>query len=85
MRCSEVDVELLVVLLGALSLNAETHPRGADDGQHAFGDGAGAAVVSAEGNQLLSMVQGSDGAGGMALKCETRPVNKLYRQLGAQN
>ena len=33
-----------------------------------FGDGAGAAVVSAEGSQLLSMVQGSDGdVTGMAL------------------
>lgn len=50
-----------------------------------FGDGAGAAVVSDEGNQLLSMVQGSDGAGGMALMCENRPVNNIYRQLGPQN
>jgi 3-oxoacyl-[acyl-carrier-protein] synthase-3 len=50
-----------------------------------FGDGAGAAVVSADGDQLLSMVQGSDGAGGMALKCDNRPVNNLYRQLGAQH
>lgn len=50
-----------------------------------FGDGAGAAVVSAEGSQLLSMVQGSDGAGGMVLHCENRPVNNLYRQLGAQH
>ena len=33
-----------------------------------FGDGAGAVVVSAEENSLLSMVQGSDGAGGMALQ-----------------
>lgn len=49
-----------------------------------FGDGAGAAVVTAEGNQLLSMVQGSDGAGGMALKCENRPVNNIYRKLGPQ-
>jgi 3-oxoacyl-[acyl-carrier-protein] synthase-3 len=32
-----------------------------------FGDGAGAAVVSAEGDSLLSMVQGANGAGGMAL------------------
>ena len=39
-----------------------------------------AAVVSAEGTQLLSMVQGSDGAGGMALKCDNRPVRNLYRQ-----
>ena len=26
------------------------------------------------------MVQGSDGAGGMALKCDNRPVRNLYRQ-----
>jgi 3-oxoacyl-[acyl-carrier-protein] synthase-3 len=50
-----------------------------------FGDGAGAAVVSASGEQLLGMVQGSDGSGGMALKCDNRPVNNLYRQLGAQH
>lgn len=49
-----------------------------------FGDGAGAAVVSAEGNQLLSMVQGSDGASGMALRCNNRPVSNLFRQLGAR-
>lgn len=49
-----------------------------------FGDGAGAAVVSADGDQLLGMVQGSDGASGMVLKCDNRPVNNLYRQLGAQ-
>jgi 3-oxoacyl-[acyl-carrier-protein] synthase-3 len=50
-----------------------------------FGDGAGAAVVSAEGSQLLSMVQGSDGPGGAALKCDNRPVNNLYRQMGAKS
>lgn len=50
-----------------------------------FGDGAGAAVVSAEGSQLLSMVQGSDGSGGAALKCDNRPVNNLYHQMGAHN
>lgn len=49
-----------------------------------FGDGAGAAVVSAEGGELLSMVQGADGASGMALKCDNRPVSNLYRQLGAK-
>lgn len=37
-----------------------------------FGDGAGAAVVSAEGDNLLSMVQGSNGADGMALNCINR-------------
>lgn len=47
-----------------------------------FGDGAGAAVVGA-GSQLLSMVQGSDGTGGMALKCDNRPVNSLFCQKGA--
>lgn len=50
-----------------------------------FGDGAGAAVVSAEGSQLLSMVQGSDGASGMALKCDNRPVSNLFHPLGAQS
>ena len=49
-----------------------------------FGDGAGAAVISAEGNGLLSMVQGSDGAGGMALSCKNRPVNNIYHKLGPQ-
>jgi 3-oxoacyl-[acyl-carrier-protein] synthase-3 len=32
-----------------------------------FGDGAGAVVVTAEGDSLLSMVQGANGAAGMAL------------------
>lgn len=50
-----------------------------------FGDGAGAAVVSAEGDQLLSMVQGSDGAGGMALKCDNRSVSNLFHQVAAEN
>ena len=45
-----------------------------------FGDGAGAAVVSAEGTQLLSMVQGSDGAGGMALKCDKKHEEPLPEQ-----
>ncbi len=49
-----------------------------------FGDGAGAAVLSAEGNQLLSMVQGSDGAGGMALKCKNRSVSNLFHQVAAE-
>ena len=49
-----------------------------------FGDGAGAAVISAEGNGLLSMVQGSDVAGGMALSCKNRPVNNIYHKLGPQ-
>lgn len=50
-----------------------------------FGDGAGAAVVSAEGDQLLSMVQGSDGAGGMALKCNNRSVSNLFHQVAAEH
>ena len=45
-----------------------------------FGDGAGAAVVSAEQEKggILSMVQGSDGARGMVLNCDNRPVNNPY-------
>ncbi len=43
-----------------------------------FGDGAGAAVVSAEGDHLLSIVQGSDGAGGMALECVNRSTNNPF-------
>lgn len=47
-----------------------------------FGDGAGAAVVSAEGNQLLGMVQGTDGDSCMAIQCKNRPVHNLYNQKG---
>lgn len=45
-----------------------------------FGDGAGAAVVSAceEKGGILGMVQGSDGARGMVLNCDNRPVNNPY-------
>lgn len=43
-----------------------------------FGDGAGAAVVSAEESGLISMVQGSDGARGNVLACDNRPVNNPY-------
>ena len=72
----------------ALIMGAETLSKMMDWGDRStcvlFGDGAGAAIVSAEKNQLLSMVQGSDGESGMALKCDNRPVNNLYRQLGAQ-
>lgn len=39
-----------------------------------FGDGAGAVVASDEGDNILSFVQGSDGAGGMALSCPSRKV-----------
>lgn len=45
-----------------------------------FGDGAGAVVVSAEGNSLLSIVQGSDGASGMALNCINRPTNNPFHK-----
>ena len=72
----------------ALIMGAETLSKMMDWGDRStcvlFGDGAGAAIVSAEKNQLLSMVLGSDGESGMALKCDNRPVNNLYRQLGAQ-
>jgi 3-oxoacyl-[acyl-carrier-protein] synthase-3 len=72
----------------ALVIGAETLSKMVDWSDRStcvlFGDGAGAAVVSAEGEQLLGMVQGSDGAGGMALKCDNRPVSNLYRQLGTQ-
>ena len=72
----------------ALIVGAETLSKMMDWGDRStcvlFGDGAGAAVLSAEGNQLLAMTQGSDGSGGMALKCKNRPVNNLYHQLGAQ-
>ena len=43
-----------------------------------FGDGAGAVVVSDQADNLLSMVQGSDGARGEALLCPGRPVNNPY-------
>lgn len=72
----------------ALILGAETLSKMMDWSDRStcvlFGDGAGAAVVTAKDNQLLSMVQGSDGAGGMALKCDNRPVNNLFNQKGAQ-
>lgn len=46
-----------------------------------FGDGAGAVIVTDESeDQLLSMVQGSDGAGGMALCCKNRPLDNPYAQ-----
>ena len=65
----------------ALIIGAETLSKMMDWGDRStcvlFGDGAGAAVVSAQGEQLLSMVLGSDGSGGMALKCDNRPVNNL--------
>ncbi len=43
-----------------------------------FGDGAGAVVVSAEENNLLSMVQGANGADGMALNCLNRVTSNPF-------
>lgn len=51
-----------------------------------FGDGAGAAVLQADENEngeglpegILSTVLGSDGARGMVLRCDNRPVNNPY-------
>lgn len=47
-----------------------------------FGDGAGAAVIRAEEldvcSGILSMVQGSDGTRGGALKCGGRPLNNPF-------
>ena len=45
-----------------------------------FGDGAGAAVICAEEEGLLSIVQHSDGAKGLALCCRNRPVNNPWQQ-----
>ena len=73
----------------ALILGAETLSKMMDWSDRStcvlFGDGAGAAVVSAEGNQLLGMVQGSDGARGTVLKCKNRPVHNLYKQEAGQS
>lgn len=49
-----------------------------------FGDGAGAVVVSNEKGHLLSMTQGSDGASGMALCCQNRPVSNPYNRSDAE-
>ncbi|MCD7708322.1 MAG: ketoacyl-ACP synthase III, partial [Clostridiales bacterium] len=49
-----------------------------------FGDGAGAAVVSADGDQLLAMAQGSDGTGGPALCLKNREVSNMCHPLGDQ-
>lgn len=51
-----------------------------------FGDGAGAAVITAEESSgkekegILSVVQGSDGARGSVLSCNNRPVNNPYQK-----
>ena len=61
----------------ALIVGAETLSKMMDWGDRStcvlFGDGAGAAVLSAEGNQLLAMTQGSDG------RSEERRVGKECR------
>ena len=43
-----------------------------------FGDGAGAAVVSDESDNVKAIVQGSDGASGMALSCKGRPLDNPF-------
>ena len=43
-----------------------------------FGDGAGAAVVRADEENICHVVQGSDGAKGLVLACENRPVNNPF-------
>ena len=48
-----------------------------------FGDGAGAAVISAEDTGIMSVVHGSDGAKGMVLACDNRPVNNPYKKTTA--
>lgn len=53
-----------------------------------FGDGAGAVVVCAEESEerrgILSVVQGSDGTRGGALKCGGRPLNNPFAAHDAQ-
>ena len=44
-----------------------------------FGDGAGAVVVSDEADNMLSVVQGSDGARGEALACPGRPIRNPFK------
>ena len=46
-----------------------------------FGDGAGAAVVRADEENICHVVQGSDGAKGLVLTCENRPVNNPYHKM----
>lgn len=43
-----------------------------------FGDGAGAAIVEAAEDGIISMTQGSDGAKGGVLSCYNRPVNNPF-------
>ena len=50
-----------------------------------FGDGAGAAVVTDEGDALKGFVQGSDGKGGEALDGDNRPVVNPFTDNGKQS
>lgn len=43
-----------------------------------FGDGAGAVVVTADGNRQIDMVMGSDGSKGNVLTCGSRSMNNLF-------
>lgn len=45
-----------------------------------FGDGAGAAVVKGDDSGVFELVQGSDGAKGMVLACQNRPVNNPFHE-----
>ena len=45
-----------------------------------FGDGAGAAVICAEDTGIIQVIHGSDGAKGMVLACDNRPVNNPYKK-----
>lgn len=74
------------VYQNALIIGAETLSRLTDWTDRGtcvlFGDGAGAAVVAADGagetRGILGMVQGSDGGRGMVLSCGNRPLNNPY-------
>ena len=50
-----------------------------------FGDGAGAAVVTDEGDAFKGFVQGSDGKGGEALDGDNRPVVNPFTDNGKQS
>lgn len=50
-----------------------------------FGDGAGAAVLKADKDGILSITQGSDGAGGMVLSCGGRPLDTPFAKHEAEN
>lgn len=50
-----------------------------------FGDGAGAAVVTAEEGGTFAGVQGSDGSKGAVLSCGGRPISHPYAKHEAEN